>query len=69
MEIKGGFIMTSDQYIEHEVKLRVMNEVNGERFKSLEDLVEKIDNKFNWIIGLFISSILIPVVLRCFNFV
>lgn len=59
-----GSLMTSEQYIEHEVKLRVMQEVNDKRFQSLEDVVKHIDNKFNWIVGLFISSILLPVVLH-----
>ena len=49
--------MTQEQYIEHEISLRLLDE----RFKALEKALEEIDNKFNWIIGLFLSSIVLPV--------
>lgn len=67
--------MTNEQYIEHEVKLRL----NDERFKFLErDMSElkqsmsesfhhldnKIDSQFKWVIGMFISSMVLPVILH-----
>lgn len=52
--------MTTEQYIEHEVKLRVHDErfgVHSERFGRLEA-------KLNWIITLLVSGMLLPIVLH-----
>ncbi len=52
--------MTTEQYIEHEVILRVHDErfgVHSERFGRLE-------GKLNWIITLLISEMLLPIVLH-----
>lgn len=57
--------MTNEQYIEHEVKLRVMDA----RFMALEKAVNHIDSKLNWIIGIFITSIVLPVVLHALKLV
>lgn len=58
----------TEQYIEHEVKLRVMKEVNDERFLKLDEQIkkieEKIDSRFLLLIGLIITSIVLPVVLH-----
>ena len=45
--------MTQEQYIEHEVTLRV----HDERFRILE-------NKMNWTMGLVVGSWIIPMVLQ-----
>jgi hypothetical protein len=49
--------MTNEQYVEHEVQLRVMKEVNDSRFKSLE-------SKMNWIITLVIGGWILPIILH-----
>lgn len=60
-----------EQFIEHEVKIRV----HDEKFQIIErDLEEmkstirhldgKFDSQFKWIIGMFVSSIIIPVILH-----
>lgn len=52
--------MNTEQYIEHEVKLRVHEhqlKTNGDRFKCLE-------GKLNFIIGIGLSSIILPVILH-----
>lgn len=49
--------MTDEQYIEHEVRLRVMAEVNDERFLRLE-------SKMNWIISLVVGGWILPIVLH-----
>jgi hypothetical protein len=57
--------MTQEQYIEHEVKLRVHDErfgVHGERFAKLEA-------KLNWIITLLVSGMLLPIVLHFFKLI
>ncbi len=45
--------MTTEQYIEHEVKIRV----HEHRFKIIE-------NKLNWIISLLVGGITLPIVLH-----
>lgn len=56
----------TDNYIEHEVKLRVMKEVNNEKSQQIEKrfdqidirflhLENKIDTQFKWIIGTMIA--------------
>jgi len=57
--------MKEQYYIEHEVKLRVMDE----RFKSMENVIKHIDSKFNWVVGVFIGSVIIPVILHYFKLV
>ena len=58
-------------YIEHEVTLRV----HDEKFQIIEKILDdvkssmrhldgKFDSQFKWIIGMFVSSIIIPVVLH-----
>lgn len=61
--------MTEEQYIDHEVRIRVMKEVQDLRFKSIESTVKTVDSKLNWLMTLFISSIFIPIVLRIFGLV
>lgn len=61
--------MTDEQYIDHEVRLRVLHEVQDIKFRSIEHVVKSVDSKLNWLITLFISSIFIPIVLRIFGLV
>ena len=56
--------MTSEQYVEHEVRLRVMKEVNDEKFTGVGKAIDHINNKLNWIIGIIIGSVFIPVALH-----
>ncbi len=57
--------MTMEQYIEHEVKLRL----HDERFGIHNDKFGKVESKLNWIITLLISGMLIPVALHFLNLV
>lgn len=58
-----------EQYIEHEVKLRVMGEVNGARFKAIEGNIKDIRNMWKVTIGVAITSILLPIILHWFKLV
>jgi len=49
--------MTEERYIEHEVKLRL----NDERFKNIDKRFDRMDSKLNWIIGIVLGSVFIPV--------
>jgi len=60
-----------EQYIEHEVQIRL----HDEKFQiierdfddmksSIRHLDSKFDSQFKWIIGMFVSSIILPVVLH-----
>lgn len=53
MAKKIGIIMTKDEYIEHEVKLRIHNY----KFRTIE-------TKLNWIITLLVSGIVLPILLH-----
>lgn len=50
--------MTDQQYIEHEVKLRV----HDERFKIIE-------SKLNWLMTLVVSGMVLPIVLHIMKLV
>lgn len=74
--------MTMDQYIEHEVKIRVLESKNEDIYKtfhrigadinSLENKLDadikaldaKLESRFMILIGLIITSIILPVVLH-----
>jgi hypothetical protein len=49
----GRGIMTQEQYIEHEIKLRV----HDHRFKIIE-------SKLNWILSLLVGGMIMPVFLH-----
>ena len=70
---------TQEQYVEHEVKLRVQKETSDIRFLSFElkfdklekkidgmeaRLESKIDKNFHIILGIFITAVLLPIVLH-----
>jgi hypothetical protein len=64
-KLKGGWMMTNEQYIEHEVKIRVHEErfgVNHERFCKLE-------SKLNWIISLLVGGMMLPIFLHVLKLV
>ena len=63
--------MNQEQYIEHEIKIRVLQELNDERFKQvyekLDDKFVQLNNKFNWLLLLnagVLTSIIIPIILH-----
>lgn len=66
---------TEEQYIEHEVKLRVLKEVNDGRFISIEKgFIDKfkmhekrfdtLESKINWLITLVVSGMILPIFLH-----
>ncbi len=57
--------MTNEQYIEHEVNLRV----HSYKFSTLERELHKLDNKITGLYGLIIGSIVIPMVLHYFELI
>lgn len=63
MSAKRAF--SPEQYIEHEVRLRVHNA----KFLHLEKRMDRIDSKLNLMIGLIVSSIVVPVALNWFNLI
>ena len=63
-----------EQYIEHEVRLRV----HDAKFQSLENAIKHLesrmdesirhlDNKLSWTLSLVVGSIILPVVLHLFK--
>lgn len=53
----SSFTKSEENYIAHEVQLRV----NDEKFKTIEKRFDHLDNKLNLIIGIVLSGIIIPV--------
>ena len=64
LEINSGGNMNSEQYIEHEVRLRVMKEITDERFTSHERQFERLESKMNWIISLLVGGMVLPIFLH-----
>lgn len=53
----SNFTKSEENYIAHEVALRVQEE----KFKVMEKKFDHLDNKLNVIIGIVISGVLLPV--------
>jgi hypothetical protein len=56
----SSFTKTEENYIAHEVQIRV----HDEKFKAIEKRFDHLDNKLNLIIGIVIGSVVIPVALH-----
>ena len=54
------FTKSEENYIAHEVQLRV----HDEKFKSIEKRFDQLNNKLNWLIGIVLSAVIIPVSLH-----
>ena len=64
----------TEYYIEHEIKLRVLKEVNDERFLNIDKRFididkrfDRLESKFNWTIGFVITGIVVPILLHGFK--
>jgi len=64
----SNFTKSEENYIEHEVQLRLHAEkfkINDkkyeDKFKSIDKRFDHLDNKLNLIIGIVLSSVIIPV--------
>lgn len=57
--------MIDEQYIEHEVKLRL----NDELYKIMRTDFNRLNNKLNFIIATGITSILIPLILHHYQMI
>lgn len=60
--------MTNEQYIEHEVQLRLHSEkfnLNDKKYEekllAIDKRFDHLDNKLNLLIGIVISGVLLPV--------
>jgi len=56
--------MSTENYIEHEVRLRVMKEVTDERFSGFTKQFERLESKMNWVISLLVGGIMLPIFLH-----
>ena len=68
--------ITVEQYIEHEVKLRVLDSHKNEiykKFDTIDQRFDKLESKFEMgfimLVGLIITSIVLPVVLHSLKLV
>ncbi len=68
--------ITTEQYIEHEVKLRVLESKHDEIYKEFDKIdnrLSRLESKFEMgfimLVGLIITSIILPVVLHSLKLV
>ncbi len=68
--------ISSEQYVEHEVQIRVMQQLNDERykitddrFKSMAKSISSIDNKITGLIIFLLGSLVLPVSLHFFKLI
>jgi hypothetical protein len=67
-----AFTKSEENHIEHEVKLRIHDALFNHidyKFEKIEKKVDTINSKFNWIIGLVVSGIIIPIILHKYNLI
>lgn len=53
------------EIIEHEIKIRVIDE----RFNDIEDLINKVNNKINRLIQYVICSLIMPIILHFYKII
>lgn len=57
-------MITENQYIEHEIEIRVLKETTDSKFtmmqKNIDDRFAHIDYKINILIGIAVAAFLIP---------
>lgn len=61
--------MKTEDYIKHEVQLRVLDWQNTDLYRKIESLDKKIDTKFNWFYGIIITVVLLPKVLHIIGWI
>lgn len=61
--------MRNEKYIDHETRIRLMEELNKRIESKFYKLETKIDSHFMWLIGLVFVSIITPVVLHAMKLV
>ncbi len=61
----SSFSKSEESYIAHEVQLRV----HDEKFNAIDKRFDHLDNKLNFIIGILMSGVLIPIVLHFFKLI
>jgi len=55
----------SDQlYINHEVRLQMLEEIAKETKETLKEVKQEIHSNFKWIIAIILGSVLLPVILH-----
>jgi len=59
--------MTSEEYIKHEVEIRVLSSVTDSRMKRLDETIQEVRRAVHWILGVGVTAILIPIALKFFN--
>ena len=58
-------IKHAEDYIKHEVELRV----HSQKFKDIERVMMRIDGKIGWLISTIIFSVMLPVALHLFKLI
>lgn len=57
--------MITEDYIQHEVQLRI----HDVKFLNIEEAIKKIDGKINWIIGIILTSVVLPIALHAVSLI
>ena len=61
--------VTNEDYVRHEVELRVLNFKNDVLYQKVESLDSKLESRFLMLVALIITSIVVPVVLHSLKLV
>lgn len=57
------------ELLEHEVKLRVIDERYHERFNDIEQLINKVNDKINRLIQYVICSLIMPIIYHFYKMI
>jgi len=62
-------LFTNEKYIDHEVRIRIQEQNAIELKNAIQNLDNKLDSRFMLLVGLIITSIILPVVLHALKLV
>jgi len=62
-------LFTNEKYMDHEVRIRIQEQNAIELKNAIQNLDNKLDSRFMLLVGLIITSIILPVVLHALKLV
>lgn len=61
--------MSQEKSIEHEVRIRLQEDIIKDIRNTLNRLDDKMDNQFKWIVGILITTVVLPITLHAFKMI
>lgn len=56
-------------YIDHETRIRIQEDITKDIRSTLNRLDDRMDNQFKWIVGILITTVLLPISLHMFKLI